>query len=126
VNHPRGGIGGYFSSVLLDDTGTARDQQLWSDNFDAIEVFNSDDFDSNRDEVVRDWFNLLNAGMRVTAVGSSDSHHLRSSPVGYARTCFYFGHDDFSRLSPAAVRDAVPAGNSIISGGLMMTVLGPS
>lgn len=127
VNHPRGGIGGYFSSVNLDKaSGTAHNTELWSDNFDAIEVFNSSTFDDNRDGSVRDWFNLLNTGMRVFAVGSSDSHSLRSSPVGYARTCFFFGHDDPRQLTREAVRDAVLSGNSIVSGGLMMTVTGPN
>jgi hypothetical protein len=63
--------------------------------------------------------------MRVFAVGNSDSHHLRTSPVGYPRTCFYFGHDDTEALTAEAVRDGVLSGNSTVSGGLLMTVLGP-
>jgi hypothetical protein len=127
VNHPRSGIGGFFSASLLDsDTAEPGDKALWSDNFDAVEAFNSSSFDENRDEAVRDWFNLLNRGMRLFAVGSSDSHHLRKDPVGYARTCFYLGHDDPELLSSEIVRDALLSGNSIVSGGIMLTVLGPN
>ena len=126
VNHPRSSIGGFFSSVGLDpETGVPADSELWSDNFDAIEVFNNSSFEDNRDTTVRDWFGLLNKGMRVFAVGNSDSHHLRTSPVGYPRTCFYFGHDDPQQLSAEKVRDAVLSGNSTVSGGLFMGVLGP-
>jgi hypothetical protein len=124
VNHPRGGISGYFSSMKVDeDTGEASDPR-WSDNFDAIEVFSSNSFERSRD-IVADWFNMLNRGMRKSAVGSSDSHHLRSSPAGYARTCMYIGHDDPQLLTHDVVRDSVVAGTSTISGGLYMTVLGP-
>ena len=71
------------------------------------------------------WFALLNAGKRIWAVGSSDSHAIASSPVGYPRTCLRFGHDDPGRLTPGAVRDAVRAGQATISGGLYMTVETP-
>jgi Carboxypeptidase regulatory-like domain len=127
VNHPSGtGIGAYFRAMLLDDeTGVAKSPD-WSDNFDAVEVFNDSSFDENRDDSVRDWFSLLNRGLRVFAVGSSDSHSLRSSPAGYPRTCMFFGHDDPKQLSAFDVRDGVLSGDSVISGGLFMTVRGPS
>ncbi|MEM1034679.1 MAG: CehA/McbA family metallohydrolase [Myxococcota bacterium] len=126
VNHPRGlAIQGYFSAARLDnETGRSNDP-LWSDNFDAVEVFNDSDFDDNRDEVVRDWFALLRAGRRVTAVGNSDSHSMRTSPVGYPRTCFTFGTDDPRQLTDLAVRDALLSGDSVVAGGLMLTVTGP-
>ncbi len=126
VNHPRGGgIGAYFSAATYDRKTDTGDPALWSHDFDAIEVFNDSDFESNRKEVVADWFALLNHGHLMGAVGSSDSHHLRTSPVGYPRTCLYFGHDDPTKLSPEAVRDAVKSGGSTVSGGLLMTVAGP-
>ncbi len=127
VNHPRGiSLASYFSAAQYDkDLGKGSDE-LWSDNFDAIEVFNDSDFEDNREKVVADWFSLLNHGYKVWAVGSSDSHHLRSSPVGYPRTCLFFGHDDPTKVTPSIVRDIVKSGDSTISGGLYMTVNGPS
>ena len=128
VNHPRGsGFAAYFSAARYDrETGQAEATELWSDDFDAIEVFNDSDFEKNRDAVVADWFSLLNHGHKVWAVGSSDSHHLRTSPVGYPRTCLFFGHDDPTKITGAAVRDAIRSGDSTISGGLFMTVAGPA
>lgn len=126
VNHPRGaGFGAYFSAAGYDRATDSGDPELWSHDFDAVEVFNDSDFEKNRTASVADWFALMNYGHRVSAVGSSDSHHLRTSPIGYPRTCFQFGHDDPTKLSPKAVRDALASADSTISGGLYMTVAGP-
>jgi hypothetical protein len=126
VNHPSGsGFGSYFSSMLVDEqTAEARDPRF-STSFDAIEVFNDSGFDQNRENSVAHWFALLRKGKKVFAVGNSDSHHLISSPVGYPRTCFFFGHDNPRQLTHDAVRDGILGGNSTISGGLYMTVAGP-
>jgi len=50
VNHPRSSLfQGYFGEAQLDPvTAEPGRPELWSDNFDAIEVFNSDDFDGAR------------------------------------------------------------------------------
>ncbi|MSP60212.1 MAG: hypothetical protein EXR72_07695 [Myxococcales bacterium] len=126
INHPSGGgFGAYFSSTHFDRATGAGDPEWWSDKFGAVEVFNDSDFDANRDKSVADWFALLNAGKIVWAVGSSDSHSLRSSPVGYPRTCMPFGHDDPTRLSAEAVRDVLARGAATVSGGLYMAVTGP-
>ncbi len=126
VNHPNSsGFGGYFSSTSYDyATGKGRDG-LWSDEFEALEVFNDSDFEKNREASVKSWFSLLNAGKTTWAVGSSDSHHWRGSPIGYPRTCMKFGHDDPQKVTPESVRDFVKTGATIISGGLSMTVEGP-
>ncbi|MFT3765887.1 MAG: CehA/McbA family metallohydrolase [Minicystis sp.] len=127
INHPRSsGFGGYFSSAAYDRKNDVGDPALWSTDFEAIEVFNDSDFEDNRTASVADWFSMLNHGRTVWAVGSSDSHHLRTSPVGYPRTCLRFGHDDPKQLTPLVVRDAVAKGASTISGGLYMTVVGPN
>ncbi len=126
VNHPSGsGFGAYFSAASLD-TSTGEGNDLWSDDFDAVEVFNDSDFESNRDGAVADWFGLLKLGHKFASVGSSDSHSIRTSPVGYPRTCMGFGHDDPTILTPNAVRDALGAGRSYVSGGLYLTVTGPA
>jgi hypothetical protein len=51
-------------------------------------------------------------------VGSSDSHTIMGSPVGYPRTCLALGTDDPRQLTPALVRDRLAAGHSVISGGV--------
>jgi hypothetical protein len=125
VNHPEAGsVGGYFSAAgFKRETGTGN--ELWSDDFTALEVFNDSDFESVRKGIAASWFSLLDAGKTYWAVGSSDSHHIRSSPVGYPRTCLRVGHDDPRRLTPEVVRDAVKRGAAVVSGGLTMTVEAP-
>jgi len=127
VNHPSGGaFTSYFSQAGLDaSTGKGKDTKLWSNDFDAIEVFNDSDLEANRSRSVAHWFGLLNAGETMWAVGASDSHHVRSSPVGYPRTCLYFGHDDPTKLTANTVRDVLAGGTATVSGGLFMTVEGP-
>ncbi len=126
VNHPRSdSFGGYFTSVNFDRATVSGDPELYSDEYGALETFNDSDFEDNRKAIVQDWFALLNAGKKIWAVGSSDSHGLRTSPIGYPRTCLQFGHDDPTKLSAEAVRDALRAGKATISGGLYMTVRGP-
>ena len=126
VNHPSGtGFGAYFSAAGFDRASGTGDPEMWSSNFGAVEVFNDSDLERNRSKSLADWFALLNHGKVAWAVGSSDSHSLRTSPVGYPRTCMYFGHDDPQRLSQELVRDALRSGNSVVSGGLYMTVRGP-
>ena len=126
VNHPSGGsFAAYFSAAgftRATATGTAG---LWSDAFDAIEVFNSSSFDQNRKASVADWFSLLEHDRVVWAVGSSDSHQIRSTPVGYPRTCLEMGHDDLARVTGADLRDTIKSGRATVSGGLLLSVVGP-
>lgn len=126
VNHPSdSAFLGFFTASSFDRTTAKGSDELWSDEFAAIEVFNDSDFDKNREKSVADWFALLNAGKTYWTTGSSDSHHERSSPVGYPRTCMRFGHDDPTKLTAETVRDVLRVGNATISGGLFMTVEGP-
>ncbi len=128
INHPRaGGIRqAYFTEAGYDPlTGMVTHPELWDEEFTIVEVFNSDDFEAIRDTVAVDWFSLLNQGRRIFAVGSSDSHDIRSKPAGWPRTCLAIGTDDPATLTPQMVRDTTEAGHSTISGGIYMTVEGP-
>ncbi|MDB4938012.1 MAG: hypothetical protein JWP87_4984 [Labilithrix sp.] len=126
VNHPAdSSFLGYFTASGFDRATAKGSEDLWSDEFGAIEVFNDSDFDKNREKSVADWFALLNAGKTYWTTGSSDSHHERTSPVGYPRTCLKFGHDDPTKLTAETVRDVLRAGAATISGGLYMTVEAP-
>lgn len=126
VNHPSSGaLQGYFAEAEFNrQTATGR-EDLWSNEFAALEVFNDSDFDENRARSVQDWFALLNTDRAYWAVGNSDSHDQRTTFVGYPRNCLYFGHDDPRRLSPEIIRDTLKSGDSTVSGGLLMYVQGP-
>ena len=126
VNHPAVAASGPTSLGRLRQRARRRhDTELWSDDFDAVEVFNDSDFEPT---VTTRWAtgSPSEPRPRHLAVGSSDSHHLRSSPAGYPRTCLWMGHDDPTLLSPSIVRDGILSGNSTISGGLYMMVRGPN
>ena len=118
VNHPMGN-GNYFGYVGLDPaTGLVDAPEHWDEDFTLVETFNDSDFNRNRNGTVAAWFGLLNVGRPVFAVGSSDSHSVRGSPVGYPRTCIDLGTDDPRQATPDLVRDRLAAGHATVSGGI--------
>jgi hypothetical protein len=123
INHPRGNTN-YFGYVRLDPaTGLVDPASLpdWDTQFTLIEVFNNSSWTDNLGGNVADWFGLLRAGRHVFAVGSSDSHGVKGSPVGYPRTCIPVDTDDPSAVSAALVRDRMAAGHHTVSGGIYVT-----
>ena len=55
--------------------------------------------------------------------GSSDSHGLVGSPVGYPRTCIALGTDDPRQLTTTLVRDQLAAGHATVSGGIYVSAV---
>jgi hypothetical protein len=128
VNHPSGdsAFQAYFTATDFNRETGSSDDPLWSDRFDAVEVFNESSFDSNRNNSVADWFALLNhSEKKLWAVGSSDSHGVRTSPTGYPRSYMFLGYDTPATATREDVRDSVLQGNITIGGGLFMQVTGP-
>ncbi len=121
INHPRGSTN-YFGYAGWDAvTGLVARPDDWDEDFTVVEVFNDSSWLGNRDGNVADWLGLLNHGRRVFAVGSSDSHSLSGSPIGYPRTCLEVGTDDPHALTPIMVRDATAGGHASISGGIYVS-----
>jgi hypothetical protein len=75
VNHPRSAaLGGYFTAVGMDlAAGLLTGPTPWADDFDAVEVFNGGCGNGDREDV-RDWFELLSRGYRVSVSAGSDTH----------------------------------------------------
>ena len=118
INHPRSATD-YFTYVGFDPaTGMVSDTADWDTKFTLVEVFNNADWVANRNSIVADWLGLLRAGRKVFAVGSSDSHVLSTSPVGYPRTCMQLGTDDPNAVTADQVRDTLAAGHGFVSGGI--------
>lgn len=118
INHPLGDKN-YFDYAGLDPTtGLAANPEVWDDGFKLIEVFNDSGWVRNKSGTVAHWFSLLNVGRQVFAVGSSDSHSVRGSPLGYPRTCIRLGTDDPRQVNGDQIRDQVDAGHASISGGI--------
>jgi hypothetical protein len=121
INHPRGSTD-YFSYVGYDPvTGMVDDEAAWDTQFTLVEFFNDSGWLANRTQQVEDWLSFLRAGRKVFAVGSSDSHGLASSPVGYPRTCVDLGTDDPSGLTGAEVRDGLTSGRGLVTGGIYVS-----
>jgi hypothetical protein len=124
INHPRGntnyfGYVGYDAATGMVDPNLAAD---WDTDFTLVEVFNGSGWLQNLAGTVRDWLSFNHAGRHVFAVGSSDSHGIAGTPVGYPRTCLELGTDDPRQLTADQVRDTLAAGHSTISGGIYLTV----
>jgi len=121
INHPHSGVN-YFPYVGYDPaTGTATGTDDWDTKFTLVEVFNNSSWSDNRNGTVADWFGMLKAGRKVFATGSSDSHGIVGSPVGYPRTCIQLGTDDPRQLTANLVRDQLAAGHATVSGGIYVT-----
>jgi len=121
INHPRGPTN-YFGYVGFDPvTGTADLESAWDTKFTLLEVFNDASWLQSRNGTVNDWFALLRSGRKMFAVGSSDSHDMSGSPVGFPRTCIALGTDEPRQLTGSLVRDRLAAGSSTVSGGIYVS-----
>jgi len=86
-------------------------------DFDALEVYNGYDLavPSRVDEVMGDWFALLEAGHRYVATGSSDSHRIQYQWAGYPRTMVQVSDDN--PIDPLAVVAALKKGHAFVTSG---------
>lgn len=126
INHPRSDPWfGYFSIIDFDPvTGTGRAGMLASD-FDALEVWNGHGLDLGDreppiDDILEDWYALLSAGRGVIATGSSDTHRLARSPVGFPRTCVRVADD--AALDMEAFVDGLRIGDAFVTSGPFLDV----
>jgi hypothetical protein len=88
LNHPRLPRGiGYFANIGFDPDGP-RTRIHNRIDFDGIEVYNGYDIERPErvEQVLRDYWALLDFGWRYTATGSSDSHRIQFHWAGYPRT----------------------------------------
>lgn len=121
LNHPRWpDVGtGPFGRYRLDPaTGALSGQTFCAD---ATELVNSTQLLDDPLLLFRDWFALLNGGVRVFAVGSSDSHTV-DDPVGQGRTYVRSTSDDPATIDVDATCDALRDGRSSIALGLFTTI----
>ncbi len=114
VNHPRSGNDGYFNFLGLDiAAGTYTWTDNWCTDFDAIEVCNGGC--ANGDVVaIRDWFDFLDRGYRVSVASGSDAHEPWGvgSPRNYIPS--QHGPADFD---PAEMPPAFHAQKAFVSTG---------
>ncbi len=89
---------------------------------DATEMINSTTEEKDPLFVFGDWFALLNRGVRIFAVGSSDSHTV-GDPVGQGRTYVASATDDPASIDVNAICDAIKNGHTSIGMGIFATVV---
>jgi hypothetical protein len=124
LNHPRLPKGiGYFN-VIGFDPNAPRSQIHNRIDFDGIEIYNGYDSESpdRVDQVLRDYWSLLDFGWRYTATGSSDSHRIQFHWAGYPRTMVNVDptatvdHDP-APSDPMAVVAAIKKGHAVVTTG---------
>ena len=89
---------------------------------DATEMLNSTTEEKDPLGLFRDWFALLNRGVRIFAVGSSDWHTV-GEPVGQGRTYVPCASEDPAAIDIPAACAAIREGRTSISQGFVATVL---
>ena len=142
VNHPRGSgftefqaawsranlkfdwvnrtiFGDYENANEPNDSLRLPGESLWSDQFNAVEVWNGftmndtngDGLRENRslDLVMRDWLAMLSMGFFTTPNGNSDTHTSVADPVGMPRTYIRVPDDTSNALASGAIVDTVLA-----------------
>jgi hypothetical protein len=94
----------------------------WELKANAMEVINSGAMQTDDLRLYRDWFGLLNRGLAVAAVGSSDSHDVSRYIVGQARTYVRVKNDDPGRIDINEAVAAFQAGRVNVSLGLLTDI----
>jgi hypothetical protein len=117
VNHPRDSTG-FFDTVGLDTAEDISEFQHthWTDDLDTVEVYNGrHDFCM----VLSDWMGLLNQGMRLTAVGNSDTHD-ESDPPGFPRNYLPTDGARAQDVTGDEVITALREGRVVVGGGMVL------
>lgn len=123
LNHPRdvhAGFRPFDPQRHVSDTG--EDLDGWVLKANAMELVNSGTVQSDPWRVVHDWLGLINAGLRITPVGSSDSHDVARYIVGQGRTYVRCPEDDPGRIDRAAALTSLAGGRVLVSFGLVVEI----
>lgn len=101
---------------------SGEDLDGWQLRANAMELVNSGALQTDAWRLVHDWFGLLNAGHRITPVGSSDSHDVARSIVGQARTYISCRDDGPGTIDVAEAVKSLLAGRVLVSFGLVADI----
>ena len=91
----------------------------WKFPANSMEVINSGATQTDPMQLFRDWFGLLNRGLRVAPVGASDSHTVSRYLVGQARTYIRCGDEDPGRIDVSEAMNSFRQGKVMVSYGLI-------
>ena len=123
LNHGRDVHGGFRPLAPARHIGVAgEDREGWLLPANAIEVVNSGAVMSDPLALPRDWMGLLNRGVILTPVGSSDSHDVSRYIVGQGRTYVRCDDGDPGNIDRSAATERVRRGQVMVSYGLLAEV----
>ncbi len=91
----------------------------WPMRFNAMEILNSGATQSDPLQLSHDWMGLLNRGLNVTPVGSSDSHDVSRYIVGQGRTYIRCDDRDPGKLDIDSTVASFVEGRVMVSYGLL-------
>ena len=121
LNHPRNVHGG-FQPFGPRNFNASSGELLngWELAVDGIEVLTSAALQSDLELLYRDWFALLNRGVRVAPIGSCDSHDVNRYILGQGRTYVACPDDDAANIDVAAACRGIREGRVLVSMGLLV------
>jgi hypothetical protein len=120
LNHPRD-VHQNFTPFGPDHFNASTGEFKGEPRFDcdAIEVVTSAAMQSDIMQLYRDWFALLNRGVRVAAIGASDTHHVSEFILGQSRTYAVSSARTPSAIDVNEVCASYRAGRLLVSMGLL-------
>jgi hypothetical protein len=101
---------------------TGEDLDGWRLEANAMEVINSGALRNDPLELVRGWFGMLNAGVSLAPVGSSDSHDVSRYIVGQGRTYVRAADADPGQIDIAEACRSFRQGRVLASLGLLAEI----
>lgn len=91
----------------------------WPLRVNLMEVVNSGTTQTDGLQLLHDWFGLLNRGLRIAPVGTSDSHDVGRHFVGQGRTYVRCDDRDPGAIPLTEVYSSLRAGRVLVSYGLL-------
>ena len=120
LNHGRDNHGGFRPLGPARHIGLAgEDLDGWTLPANAMEVINSGAIATDGMALARDWMGLLNRGVRLTPVGSSDSHDVTRYILGQGRTYVRCNDGEPGRIDLVQAAERVRGGQVMVSYGLL-------
>ena len=95
--------------------GKINKKDYWSPDFEAFELMNGGSYD----EYIAPYFDMVNRGMRIAPMGTSDAHGY-AGRLGMSATFMYFGSDGPSAYTPDRLREVVTQGRTLVSRGVFL------
>jgi hypothetical protein len=123
LNHPRD-LHSDFRPFGPKHFNAATGENLdgWDLRANGMEVINSGALQSDFMRPYHDWFALLNRGLLLTPVGSSDSHDVSRFFVGQGRTYIRAGDADPGKIDVSEAVTKFLAGRVLVSLGLLADI----